>query len=66
VTFTSPRTAPLESATRPNMRPPVLCAETGVEQIRQRPKMTSHRVIQIVLDDGMEQILQTREGRDFY
>jgi len=27
--------------------------------------MTSHRVIQIVFDDGMEQILQTREGEIF-
>jgi phage baseplate assembly protein W len=43
----------------------VLCAKARVEQIRQRPKTASHRVIQIVFDDGMEQILQTREGKIF-
>src|ERR1700690_3449845 len=36
VTLTFAKTAPLGSATRPMMRPPVPCAKTSVEQIRHR------------------------------
>jgi hypothetical protein len=62
VTFTPASTAPLESATRPRMRPPVLWADMSVEQIRHRLRTelekTSQQDFREDLDDGMEHILQ--------
>src|SRR5260370_38676173 len=66
VTFTPASTAPLESATRPRMRPPVLWADTRVEQTRHRLRtefsnMSQHDIrdgFDDALDVGMGQILQ--------
>jgi hypothetical protein len=62
VTFTFASTAPLESATRPRMRPPVLWADRSVEKIRHRLRTefnnTSPRYIRDKLDDGMGRVLQ--------
>src|SRR5258708_20272570 len=68
VTFTPASTAPLESPTRPRMRPPVLWADTNVETIRHRLRIEYERTIQRDVRDGftfaippisMEHILHT-------
>jgi hypothetical protein len=67
VILTPASTAPLESATRPRMRPPVPWAEMSVEQIRHRLRTELKEISQQDIrdafddgcfDDGMEQILQ--------
>src|ERR1700674_414960 len=57
VTFTLASTAPLASATRPRMRPPVLWADVSVEQIRHRLR-TSQQDFRDDFGIGMEHILQ--------
>src|SRR5258708_16608684 len=52
VTFPPASTAPLESATRPRMRPPVLWADTNVEKIRHRLRIENERTIQRDVRDG--------------
>jgi hypothetical protein len=62
VTLTPASTAPLGSATRPRMRPPVLWADMRVGQIRHRLRAEIEKMspqdIREGFDDGMEQLLQ--------
>src|SRR5208282_3478830 len=66
VTLTPASTAPLGSATRPRMRPPVPWAHSSVEQIRHRLRAEARKMsqqdIREAFDDGMEQILQISGG----
>src|ERR1700724_942839 len=52
VILTLARTAPLGSATRPRILPPVLWARRRVELARQ-PRTNSQRAVQRAVDDGM-------------
>jgi hypothetical protein len=66
VTLTPASTAPLESATRPRMRPPVPCADVIVEQISNKLRIELKEIseqnfrdaLDNSFDDGMEGILQ--------
>ena len=59
--FHAGRTAPLASATRPRIRPPVPCARSSGEQARQRLTTTSQRVNREGFDDGMN--ISSRSSR---
>src|SRR6476660_8555398 len=61
VTFTLARTAPLGSATRPRILPPVLWATRKVEETKQRT--TSQRLVQRAIDEDMGNLRAA--GRSF-
>src|SRR5689334_6207652 len=62
VTFTLARTAPLGSATRPRILPPVLWATRKVEETRQN-RTTSQRLVQRAFGEDMENLRAA--GRSF-
>src|ERR1700738_3802070 len=58
-TFTLASTAPLASATRPRMRPPVLWADVSVEQIRHRLSTKFKKPNQLDIRDDLDNGMTT-------